>query len=592
MRIKGLDNLRVFGISLVVIYHIFKEFLPAGFLGVNIMFVLSGFLVSFHLINEVYATDEIDLKTYYKKRYRRIYPGVLFMVFVVSLMAIFINRDYTVHYFDQVLAALSFTSNYYEILTGGSYESQFISHLFLHTWFLAIEVHFYLLWPLLVKFIYKKSEGSANVKKTFSNRFFLISLILYIISMGLTIILASLGKSISFIYFSDFTRLSSFFLGAFAACFVKRFGFRKIPYRSGAGTAFALLTIMSFFLAYEMKLTYILGFFLTDLLTIVIILAGFSDDQARDPVVIKKISPYTYSIYLLHWPVFVVFESLTNKPSALVLTIVVTGILVMVNHHIFEPIFKGEEIKLGPIKRNPKDLTRIGTILATVLISFISAISLSLASDDMVSLEKEIWTSSIKQDIGKIKKDKEKLDQFIYENDNPNEAISEEKITTTIIGDSVLLGNREYIEETIAGTYVNAEGSRLLETTPELIREMDQAGDLGDIITIALGTNAVEDPKESLEKIIKAIPKGKKIIFVSCYDNRYEQPHRVSLAMKKLADKYDFISYMPWEEVAMDNPQFYYGNDGVHFYGNIEAYDAYNNLLEKAILEASKKDGK
>ena len=93
MRIKGLDNLRVFGISLVVIYHIFKEFLPAGFLGVNIMFVLSGFLVSFHLLNEVYKTDDIDLKTYYKKRYRRIYPGVLFMVFVVSLMAIFVNRD-------------------------------------------------------------------------------------------------------------------------------------------------------------------------------------------------------------------------------------------------------------------------------------------------------------------------------------------------------------------------------------------------------------------------------------------------------------------------------------------------------------------
>ena len=100
MRIKGLDNLRVFGISIVVIYHIFKEFLPAGFLGVNIMFVLSGFLVSFHLLNEVYKTDDIDLRSYYKKRYRRIYPGVLFMVFVVSLMAIFVNRDYTVSYFD------------------------------------------------------------------------------------------------------------------------------------------------------------------------------------------------------------------------------------------------------------------------------------------------------------------------------------------------------------------------------------------------------------------------------------------------------------------------------------------------------------
>lgn len=592
MRIKGLDNLRVFGISLVVIYHIFKEFLPAGFLGVNIMFVLSGFLVSFHLLNEVYKTDDIDLKTYYKKRYRRIYPGVLFMVFVVSLMAIFVNRDYTVHYFDQVLAALSFTSNYYEILTGGSYESQFISHLFLHTWFLAIEVHFYLLWPLLIKFIYKKSEKANNVKKTFSNRFFAISLILYLITFALTIILTGLGKNISFIYFADFTRLSSFFLGAIVACFVKRFGFRKIPYKTVSAIAFSLITILAFFLSYEMKTTYILGFFITDLATVMIILAAYSDENARDPLAVKKISPYTYSIYLMHWPVYVITSSLMNKPSALVLTVVITSILVMVNHHIFEPLFRGEEIGFVSFKKNPPDIARIITLVAVVAISFITSISLTLASDDMVSLEKQIWLSSINQDIGKIKKEKEKLDKFITENDNPSEAIKEEAITTTIIGDSVLLGNREYIEETIDGTYVNAEGSRLLEKAPEIIKEIENEGNLGDIIALALGTNAVEDPEESLEKIVKDLPKGKKLIFISCYDSRYDQPHRVSQAMKKVSEKYKFITYMPWEELAMNHPEFYQGTDGVHFYGNIEAYDAYNDLLQKAILEASKKEGK
>ena len=592
MRIKGLDNLRVFGISLVVIYHIFKEFLPAGFLGVNIMFVLSGFLVSFHLLNEVYKTDDIDLKTYYKKRYRRIYPGVLFMVFVVSLMAIFVNRDYTVHYFDQVLAALSFTSNYYEILTGGSYESQFISHLFLHTWFLAIEVHFYLLWPLLIKFIYKKSEKANNVKKTFSNRFFAISLILYLITFALTIVLTGLGKNISFIYFADFTRLSSFFLGAIVACFVKRFGFRKIPYKTVSAVGFSLITILAFFLSYEMKVTYILGFFVTDLATVMIILASYSDENARDPLAVKKISPYTYSIYLMHWPVYVITSSLMNKPSALVLTIIITAVLVMINHHIFEPLFRGEEIGYLSFKKNPADIARIITLVAVIIISFVTSISLTLASDDMVSLEKQIWISSINQDIGKIKKDKEKLDKIIIENDNPNEVIKDEAISTTILADSVLLGNREYIEETIDGTYVDAEGSRLLEKAPEIIEEIEDEGNLGDIVAIALGTNAVEDPEESLKKIVKDLPKGKKLIFISCYDSRYDQPHKVSQAMKKVSEKYKFITYMPWEELAMNHPEFYQGTDGVHFYGNIEAYDAYNDLLQKAILEASKKEGK
>lgn len=95
------------------------------------------------------------------------------------------------------------------------------------------------------------------------------------------------------------------------------------------------------------------------------------------------------------------------------------------------------------------------------------------------------------------------------------------------------MGNREYIEEKIPGTSVNAEGSRLLESGAELIKSMDKEGNLGEIVVIELGTNAIKDPEESLEDIVKALPKGKKLIFISCYDNRYDQPHRVSLAMQK-----------------------------------------------------------
>lgn len=592
MRIKGLDYLRVYGISIILIYHIFKEILPAGFLGVNIMFVLSGFLVSFHLLDEVYKDEKIDLVAYYKKRFIRIFPGVLFMIFVVSLMAFAINKDFTVSYFDQFIASLSFTSNYYEILSGGSYESQFVKHLFLHTWFLAIEVHFYLLWPILTNFIYKMSKGSKNVKKTFSNRFFLTSLILYILSLGLTIGMTVLDKNRSFVYFSDFTRLSSFFMGAFVACFVKRFGYRKIPYKEASLGAGLIILLMSFSLSYDMKITYILGFFLTDLLTIIAILAAVSNEDVEEVRPVKKIAPYTYSIYLLHWPVFVIMESAFDKPTALLMTIIVTGILVMINYHIFEPVFKGEEIELRIFKIDPSTRARIITLVSVMAISFVSAIGLSYASDDMVSLEKQIWISSLKQDLGQIDKDKEEIDKQIYENENPDEILKDKEVTTTIIGDSVLLGNREYIEEKIQGTSVDAEGYRLLETAPDIIEEYKNEGRLGEIVVLSLGTNAVEDPERSLERVIKALPEKTKLVLVSCFDDRYDHPHRVSLAMKKLSDKYKFVTYMPWEEEAMDHPEYYEGTDGVHFYGIKDAYDAYNKLLQKAILEASKKEGK
>ena len=297
-------------------------------------------------------------------------------------------------------------------------------------------------------------------------------------------------------------------------------------------------------------------------------------------------------IYLLHWPVFVIMESAFDKPTALLMTIIVTGILVMINYHIFEPIFKGEALDFRVLKINPSTRARIISLVSVMVISFVSAIGLSYASDDMVSLEKQIWISSLKQDLGQIDKDKKEVDRQIYEEENPDEIIKDEEVTTTILGDSVLLGNREYIEEKIPGTSVDAEGYRLLESAPDIIEEYKKEGKLGEIVVLSLGTNAVEDPEASLERVIKALPEKTKLILVSCYDSRYEQPHRVSKAMKKIADKYKFVTYMPWEEEAMKYPEYYEGTDGVHFYGIIDAYEAYNKLLQKAILEASKKEGK
>lgn len=86
MRIKGLDYIRILGIFLVVAYHFFPNFIPGGFLGVNILFVLSGFLITYHLLREIYKNKEIDIKKFYYKRFVRIFPPLLLMVFLTSLV--------------------------------------------------------------------------------------------------------------------------------------------------------------------------------------------------------------------------------------------------------------------------------------------------------------------------------------------------------------------------------------------------------------------------------------------------------------------------------------------------------------------------
>ena len=207
-KINGLDLIRLYGIGLILLYHIFRGFLPGGFIGVNIMFVLSGFLVTFHLLGEIYEKGSIDLSSYYKKRFLRIFPGLFFMILTVSILAIFINKDYTVDFFDQFLASFSFTTNYYEILSGGSYEAQFVDHLFVHTWFLAIEVHFYIIWPLLISFLYRLMSKAKNRIKTFSKYFLLINLALFGLTSLLTIGITLVGFLLSF---GGFKQLVSLF---------------------------------------------------------------------------------------------------------------------------------------------------------------------------------------------------------------------------------------------------------------------------------------------------------------------------------------------------------------------------------------------
>ena len=600
MKIKGLDFIRVFAILLVLSYHFFPEVLPAGFLGVNILFVLSGFLISYHLIDEIHETKRIDIKNFYFKRFIRIFPPVLLMLFLTTLFAISINKDYTVRYFDQFISAFSFNYNYFEMLRGGSYESQFIRQLFMHTWSLAIEVHFYIIWPLILLLICKKNENNRAFKRKFSSNFMDICLILYLISYILTFIL-TLNKNINtgFVYFFDLTRMGSFVIGSLLASFIKRFSIKELPYNKITLICTGLIAILALTLSYDSKITYCVGFLLTDLISSIMIIVAYSNKNLYEDKIMKRFSDYTYGLYIFHWPSFVIVSSFVPDTKGLLLSILITILLVLFNYHIFEPIFNNKQVRPIIKDRNTKKINyekyRVVfqiSIILMIIVSFSLAHTISNASSDMVGLEKEILKESILQDIEKIKLDKSQVDIIEEENNGFSLDKKANGPTITLLGDSVILGNRELLQESINKLYVNAEGSRPLESGSDLMKQMKSEGNLGQIVIIALGTNAQVEPYESLKKIVETLPKGKRLILITCYDNRYDQPHRVSVAMKKIAKKYDFITLMEWEKEGIAHPEYYQGTDGVHFYGKQDAYQAYLKLLEKSINESLKNPAK
>ena len=591
MKIKGLDFLRVFGILLVLIYHYFPAMLPAGFLGVNVLFVLSGFLISFHLIDELFENKKIDYQKFYSKRFVRIFPGLLLMLFLTTLFIMTINPDYSVGFFDQFLAAISFNYNYFEILRGGSYEGQFITGIFMNTWTLALEIHFYLIWPWIMGFIYKKSLEKRAVKRRFTDLFlmttFYLAIIGFVLMLALTII-----KSVDtgFVYFFDLSRMGSFMVGSFLAAFVKRFSFKIIPYNKATLIGLGLILLMAITMSYASKVTYFVGFALTDLISGFLILVAYSNKNIMEDKITSRLSDYSYGFYLFHWPVWIIVNDSDKTGKGLLLAILITIALVLFNYHVFEPIFRGKSI-ISLKERNPKyhinyEKNRLifqSVFLFMIITSFSLSFAISENAGNMMSLEKQILRESVNQDIEKINLDKKELDQTIDKNNSEFVKSAKKEKTLTLIGDSVMLGPREYLANNIENLYINAEGSRPLEDGASIITQMDQTNNLGDIVIMALGTNAEVTPAPSLEEIVRALPDGKRLILVTCYDNRYDQPHRVSVAMNEISKKYDFITVMDWEDYAIKHPAFYNGTDGVHFYGQMEAYEAYLKLLNEAI---------
>ncbi|MEO7060002.1 MAG: acyltransferase [Lapillicoccus sp.] len=148
--IEGLDGLRALAIAAVVAYHLDPTWLPGGFLGVDVFFVVSGFLITTLLVRESARPGGIAFGRFWVRRARRLLPALVVCVGVCVLVARLVHPDLLVHLGRQVVGALTFSTNWVEISAGSSYFDQTAPQLFMNMWSLAVEEQFYLVWPLVV----------------------------------------------------------------------------------------------------------------------------------------------------------------------------------------------------------------------------------------------------------------------------------------------------------------------------------------------------------------------------------------------------------------------------------------------------------
>jgi peptidoglycan/LPS O-acetylase OafA/YrhL len=147
----GLDGLRAIAVIAVIAYHLDPDLIPGGLLGVGVFFTLSGYLITDLLLGQREATGSLKLGDFWMRRARRLLPALFLMLAVVVAWVTLLDRSQLTSLRGDVLAAVAYVSNWWNIVREASYFARFgppppLDHL----WSLAVEEQFYLIWPWLL----------------------------------------------------------------------------------------------------------------------------------------------------------------------------------------------------------------------------------------------------------------------------------------------------------------------------------------------------------------------------------------------------------------------------------------------------------
>ena len=303
----GLDGLRAFAVAGVVVYHAGAAWLPGGFLGVDVFFALSGYLITSLLLVEFARAGRIDLKRFWLGRARRLLPAA-FLVIGLSLLvvAIFIPSSLGQARGDAI-SSVFYVNNWQQILADRSYFEAFgRPSLFQHLWSLAVEEQFYLLWPLILTFSLTRLGGKRGAV--------LVTVAIAVVSLVLMAVLYDPRVDPSRVYYGTDTRAAQLLFGALLA-FAWPPG--RLTGQTGRGAAWVLdgiglvgLGVLAWAMLgwqdYD-RFVYQGGLGVVALASVAVIAAlvhpASRIGKALGWMPLRWIGQRSYGIYLFHWPV-------------------------------------------------------------------------------------------------------------------------------------------------------------------------------------------------------------------------------------------------------------------------------------------------
>ncbi len=306
-----IEGLRAFCVGAVVAFHAFPAMLPGGFIGVDVFFVISGFLITQLLLREIEATGAIDLWDFWARRIRRILPAATVVLCATAVMALFLSAIDTRLLGRHIIAAALFYYNWRQAGFAVDYLAQDDrDNPLLHYWSLAVEEQFYLVWPLLLAAIawwLRRRASHASVISTIGMTVGILAVLSFAASVYVTTTNAPLA------FFSTFTRSWQLLAGAAVAVLAMRKSPRDGFVASGVGLACIVVLIASCVLISESVAYPGFAAAAPTLAGALLLYVGAARNAWSSALLsaapLRYVGRISFSWYLWHWPL-IVFASL------------------------------------------------------------------------------------------------------------------------------------------------------------------------------------------------------------------------------------------------------------------------------------------
>ena len=640
--IAAIDGLRALAVTAVLLYHSGLGWLPGGFLGVEVFFVISGYLITSLLLADRARHGKVSLLAFWKRRARRLLPAAFTLIIATLVYSVIFLPDEVAALRGNALAGFAYASNWYQIFHSQSYfESLGRPSLLKHLWSLGVEEQFYLVWPILFSLVF------ARIRRRYS---FALVVCGAIASSALMFYEFDPAGDPSRIYYGTDTRAGGLLIGA-ALAFAWQAGnlsaranrwLRWTPDLFGI-LAIAVLATMTLLIHETDSLLYRGGFAIVGLATAMLIAAAVHPDSrilrnvlGRQPLL--WLGTRSYSIYLWHWPVFMLtrpgFDIQAGELPVFALRLAITAVIAELSYRLVEmPVRRGalgrmlrslrqslrhlRRPTLQPLRYRPLAATGfagVGVIFLGVTVaaagppappSYLavgevqtyawsrthmptSSPGPSPIPDDLTSAlpRPRPIASLAPTPVSPTPAQTNATTPGVTGTAPPTNAppppptssppppLAQPPSRVLALGDSVMLGAAPQMVSAIPNLELDAAVSRQVSSGIGLLYQRRDAGTLGDVVIIHLGTNGTFSSGQ-FDEIMSILSGVERVVWVNLRVPRdWEAPDNNAIA--EGVARYPNAVLVDWFSVANAHPEFFY-DDEIHL--RPEGADYYAQMI-------------